>query len=148
MHFTYIIYVYNGVILYNNYIMSHVINRVQFDGRLTADPIIKTTQNGITMAIINVIQNKKYKNKSGEIIENVTCLQFVAYGSTATFIQKYLTKGNAVYVEAGISTWDTIKDDKKVYGTTYTIDFIKNNTWAKNTSVTREDVEDIMSEEF
>ena len=76
------------------------LNIVILAGRLTADPELKTTPNGISVCSFSVAVDRRYSkdNKQTDFI-NV-----VAWRSTAEFITKYFSKGNSICVCGSIQT--------------------------------------------
>ena len=75
------------------------INNVTLLGRLTADPEIKYTQSGVAIANFSLAYNEKWKDKaSGELKEDVHFFTVEAFGTSAQYAEKYLTKGSRVAV--------------------------------------------------
>ena len=76
------------------------LNKVILAGRMTADPELKTTPNGISVCSFSVAADRRYSkdNKQTDFI-NV-----VAWRSTAEFITKYFSKGNSICVCGSIQT--------------------------------------------
>lgn len=66
-------------------------------GRLGKDP---ETINSATK--FSLATSKKYTNKSGEKIEDTQWHQIVAFGKTGETLQKFLKKGDQVYIEGEI----------------------------------------------
>ena len=76
------------------------LNKVILAGRLTADPELKTTPNGISVCSFSVAVDRRYsKDKKQTDFINV-----VAWRSTAEFITKYFSKGNSICVCGSIQT--------------------------------------------
>ena len=94
-------------------------NSVSLMGRLTADPELKTTQNGISYCRFTVAVNRY--SKDGEDTANfISC---VAWRSTAEFICKYFLKGNKIALIGSIQTGSyTDKDGRTVYTTDVLVD--------------------------
>lgn len=76
------------------------LNKVILAGRLTADPELKTTPNGISVCSFSVAVDRRYSkdNKQTDFIN------IVAWRSTAEFITKYFSKGNSICVCGSIQT--------------------------------------------
>ena len=76
------------------------LNKVILAGRMTADPELKATPNGISVCSFSVAADRRYSkdNKQTDFI-NV-----VAWRSTAEFITKYFSKGNSICVCGSIQT--------------------------------------------
>lgn len=76
-----------------------MINKVILMGRLTADPELKQTQNGIAYCMITVAVNRpKIKDKEQE----ADFISVQAWRNTAEFICKYFSKGKMIIVEGSI----------------------------------------------
>lgn len=87
-------------------------NNVSLMGRLTADPELKTTQNGISYCRFTVAVNR-YSKDGEDTADFISC---VAWRSTAEFICNYFLKGNKIALTGSIQTGSyTDKDGRKVY---------------------------------
>lgn len=113
-------------------------NNVSLMGRLTADPELKTTQNGISYCRFTVAVNR-YSKDGEDTADFISC---VAWRSTAEFICNYFLKGNKIALIGSIQTGSyTDKDGRKVYTTDVNTDKVffyeskkdgDNNTAAKS----------------
>jgi single-strand DNA-binding protein len=81
--------------------MIQLYNRVILVGRLTADPELKQTPNGVSVTSFSLAVNRAY-SKDGE--KQADFLDVVAWRSTAEFICRYFAKGRAILVEGSIQT--------------------------------------------
>ena len=91
-----------------------MMNVVTIMGRLTADPELKTTQNGISYCRFTVAVNR-YSKDGEDTADFISC---VAWRSTAEFICKYFLKGSKIALSGSIQTGSyTDKDGRKVYTT-------------------------------
>lgn len=89
-------------------------NNVSLMGRLTADPELKTTQNGISYCRFTVAVNR-YSKDGEDTADFISC---VAWRSTAEFICNYFLKGSKIALIGSIQTGSyTDKDGRKVYTT-------------------------------
>lgn len=70
-------------------------------GRLTADPELRTTQNGIPVVGFTLAVQRNYKIDDEYPTD---FLNFVAWSGTAEFICKHLRKGNLITVEGALET--------------------------------------------
>lgn len=82
--------------------MARMLNRFQLIGRLTRDPEIKQTQGGLTVANIDLAQNKSKKNTDGTYDDVPLYHRVTAFGKTAEFVEHYLRKGAQIFVEGEI----------------------------------------------
>lgn len=76
-------------------------NLVVLTGRLTADPELKTTPNGVSVTSFSIAVNRNYK--SGEE-QQTDFINIVAWRQTAEFITKYFKKGSLIGIEGSIQT--------------------------------------------
>ena len=94
-------------------------NKVILGGRLTADPELRQTPNGIQVTSFSIAVNRK---SSGEqsVADFINC---VAWRSTAEFISRYFRKGSSICVVGSIQTrtW-TDQQGQKRYATEVIVD--------------------------
>lgn len=76
-------------------------NLVVLTGRLTADPELKTTPNGISVTSFSIAVNRNYK--AGEE-QQTDFINIVAWRQNAEFITKYFQKGSLIGIEGAIQT--------------------------------------------
>lgn len=76
-------------------------NTVILSGRLTADPELKKTLNGISVTSFTIAVDRPYK--SGED-KKTDFISIVAWRGTAEFITHYFTKGSLIGIEGSIQT--------------------------------------------
>ena len=95
-------------------------NKVILIGRLTADPEIRATQSGKTVASYRLAVDRAFKSESQPEADFINC---VAFGKGAEFAEKYLHKGMKIALEGRIQTrsYDD-RDGKKVYVTEIIVD--------------------------
>lgn len=86
-------------------------------GRLTKDPDVRMTQEGLAIARYTLAVDRKKKEDPADFI---SC---VVFGKGAEFAEKYLHKGSKIAVEGHIQTGSyTNKDGQKVYTTDVIVD--------------------------
>lgn len=68
-------------------------------GRLTAEPELKTTQNGISVCSFTVAVERNYSNGGERQTDFINC---VAWRQTAEFISRYFHKGSMIAVNGSI----------------------------------------------
>jgi single-strand DNA-binding protein len=86
-----------------------MLNRVIIMGRLTADPELRQTQNGVNTCQITVAVNRNYAAQGQE--RQADFINVVAWRQTAEFISKYFSKGKMIIVEGSLRT--RTYDDKR-----------------------------------
>ncbi len=79
--------------------MSASLNKVIMIGNLTSDPELQYTSGGTARTRFSIAINRQYKDKSGQLQEDVTFVPVVAWGSQAENCANYLSKGRSVAVE-------------------------------------------------
>ena len=77
-------------------------NIVALTGRLTSDPELKTTANGVSVTSFGLAVDRKYQPSGEE--KNTDFIDIVAWRNTAEFICKYFSKGSAIGIEGEIQT--------------------------------------------
>ncbi|MFH1161805.1 MAG: single-stranded DNA-binding protein [Candidatus Jorgensenbacteria bacterium] len=75
------------------------LNKVFLIGRLTADPQLRTTTAGQSVASFSVATNRTWTNKQGERQEDVQFHNVVLWGRQAEIANQFLRKGSMVMVE-------------------------------------------------
>ena len=90
------------------------VNVVVLVGNLTSDPEMKYTQNGTAKTRFSIAINRKYKDSSGQIQEEVTFVPIVVWGSQAENCANYLGKGRSVIVQGRlrIDSFDNAEGQK------------------------------------
>jgi single-strand DNA-binding protein len=88
--------------------MSNSLNKVQLIGNLTAEPEVRETPNGQKVATFSVATNRKWKDASGVLQEEVEYHNCVAWRGLADIAEQYMHKGKKVYIEGYLKTrsWD------------------------------------------
>lgn len=90
-------------------------NNVSLIGRLTADPELRTTQSGVSMARFSIAVDRRVK--TGEE-KQADFINIVAWRQTAEFVCKYFSKGQRIAIIGSIRTGSyTDRDGNKRYTT-------------------------------
>ena len=77
-------------------------NAICLMGRLTSDPELKTTANGVSVTSFNLAVDRTYTPKDQEKqTDFITC---VAWRGTAEFISKYFRKGQRMALQGSLQT--------------------------------------------
>jgi single-strand DNA-binding protein len=102
--------------------VSRSLNKIMLIGNLGADPEVRSTSNGSRVATISLATSRQWTTQAGEKQEKTEwhrCVVWNAKGSgLADVVEKYLKKGDRVYVEGRIEyrTWQD-KEGQKRYST-------------------------------
>lgn len=75
-----------------------MLNKAILMGRLTANPELRQTPNGVSVATFSLAVNRTYNRDMTDFIN------IVAWRQTADFVSRYFTKGQQVVVEGSIQT--------------------------------------------
>lgn len=97
--------------------MSRSLNKASLIGNLGADPEVRTTTNGSRVASFSVATSRQWTTQGGEKQEKTEWHRCVAWNSPrgtglADTIEKYVKKGDRVYVEGRIE-YRTYEDKEK-----------------------------------
>ena len=79
-----------------------MLNSCDFQGRCAADPELRTTQSGKTVASFRMAVDRDMVGQDGK--RPTDWLTFTAWGKTAEFVSKYFRKGSAATVHARCQT--------------------------------------------
>jgi single-strand DNA-binding protein len=93
------------------------VNKVLIVGRVTKEIEAKSTPAGTMIVNFSLATNSFYKNDKGEKVEKVEFHNVVAFGKLSEIINKYVKKGQLIYIEGRLSTSSWEKDGKKYYRT-------------------------------
>ena len=77
-------------------------NKVILMGRLTKEPELRQTPNGIASCRFSIAVNRNFKNQQGEY--DADFINCTAWRQTAEFVNKYFTKGQMIAVEGTLRT--------------------------------------------
>lgn len=90
-------------------------NSVQLIGRFTADPDIRYTDAGLSIARFSIACDRRFKKEGEATADFIRC---VAFGKTAEFIEKYFQKGTRIGLNGRIQTGSyENQDNQKIYTT-------------------------------
>src|SRR5689334_6730581 len=79
------------------------VNKVLIVGRVTAEPQLRTTPSGTSVATFSVATNRVWNGKEGKK-EETEFHNIVAWGRTAEVASQFLQKGAMVFVEGRLQT--------------------------------------------
>ena len=133
------------------------VNKVILIGNVGKDPEIRHIEaNNVSVAKFPLATSETYKNKSGEKVTNTEWHNIVMWRYLAEFAEKYIKKGNQIFVEGKITSrsYDD-KDGNKRYITEIIADNIRllgrrdnnNNNTEESKSVPESDFDNAKSTE-
>jgi len=90
-------------------------NRVLLMGNLTRNPEIRYTPSGTAVVDLGLAVNESFKNKAGEVVEQVCYVDVVVWGRQAETASEYLQKGSPVFVEGRLQLdqWENQQGEKR-----------------------------------
>ncbi len=99
--------------------MAGSVNRVTLIGHVGSDPEVRYLEGGTTVARFSIATSESYTNKNGEKVEQTEWHRIELWERLAQIAEKYLKKGNSVYIEGRIRSekW-TDKDGMERTGIT------------------------------
>ena len=80
------------------------VNKVILVGNLGKDPEVRYLDSGVAVANFSLATTENYKNKEGERVSQTEWHNIVFWRGLAEVAEKYLKKGDSVYVEGKIRT--------------------------------------------
>lgn len=91
------------------------LNKVLLIGRLTADPQLRSTPGGQSVASFSIATNRTWMNKANQKQEEVQFHNVVAWGRQAEVVSQYMKKGGMVMVEGRLQTrsWKDKQDQNR-----------------------------------
>lgn len=93
-----------------------MLNRVVLSGRLTRDPELRYTPNGVAVANFNIAVNRAFSNADGN--READFIDCVAWKKNAENLANFMRKGNQIGVDGRLQTRRyEDKDGKMVYVT-------------------------------
>lgn len=99
--------------------MAGSVNKVILIGNLGKDPEVRHLENGAVVANFPIATSETYKDRnSGERVSQTEWHNIVVWRGLAEVAEKYLKKGNSVYIEGKLKTrsWED-KDGNTRYTT-------------------------------
>ena len=80
-----------------------MLNRVILMGRMVADPELKQTPSGVSVATFRLAVERNYQSKDSNerLCDFISC---VAWRQTGEFITRYFSKGSMIAIEGSIQT--------------------------------------------
>ena len=80
------------------------LNKVMIVGKLTKDPELRYTQNGIPVINCRIALNRRFRDSSGEWKEDVCYVGVVCWQKLAENCAEHLKKGSTVFLEGELQS--------------------------------------------
>jgi single-strand DNA-binding protein len=82
--------------------MSRSLNKAQIIGNLGADPEIRSTTSGTRVATLSVATSRSWNDREGQRQEKTEWHRVVCWDKLAEICEKYLKRGDRVYIDGSI----------------------------------------------
>ncbi len=104
--------------------LSRGVNKVILIGNVGKDPEVKHLDNGMVIANFPLATSETYKNKNNEKVTSTEWHNVVLFKNQAEVVEKYVNKGDALFIEGRIRTrsWEDKEGNKR-----YMTEIIGNN---------------------
>ena len=91
------------------------LNKVFILGRVTADPILRSTASGAQVVNFSIATNRVWNDKAGSRKEETEFHNVVVWGHQADIVSRFLKKGSLVLVEGRLQTrvWEDKTGQKR-----------------------------------
>lgn len=91
------------------------LNKVLAIGNLTKDPELRYTPQGTAVVNLRIAVNRRWKDKTGELKEEVCFLTVVVWDKQAEVCNQYLRKGSPIFVEGRLQSrsWEDNAGQKR-----------------------------------
>jgi len=106
-----------------------MLNRIVLIGRLTRDPEMRYTSNGIAVTSFTLAVQRNYTNQQGE--REVDFINIVTWRKLAEHCAQYLGKGRLVAVEGRLEINKSEKDGRKYINPQLVADNVRFLDWPK-----------------
>ena len=97
--------------------MSRSLNKVMLIGNVGNDPDVRTTSSGTPAANMFPATTRKWKDGSGEQKEKTEWHRLTVWGKLVDVVERYVKKGDRLYVEGRIEYSESESDGQKKYWT-------------------------------
>ncbi|MDX9847437.1 MAG: single-stranded DNA-binding protein [Tenuifilaceae bacterium] len=99
-----------------------MVNKVILIGRTGKDPEITSLRDGVKVARISLATSEAYTNKAGEKVEQTEWHNLSIWRAGADIAEKYISKGQLLFVEGKLHHSTFEKDGVKHYRTEIVVD--------------------------
>ena len=93
------------------------VNKVILVGHLGKDPELRRLESGVAVATFSMATSESYKDKDGNRVDQTEWHNIVLWRGVAEVAEKYLKKGDQIYIEGKLKTRSWEKDGVKRYTT-------------------------------
>ena len=104
--------------------MAGSVNKVILIGNLGKDPEVRYLEGGTAVANFSLATSETFKNRNGELTTSTEWHNIVVWRKLAEITEKYLKKGNKIYIEGKLRTRSWQDQDGN---TRYTTEVVADN---------------------
>lgn len=79
-----------------------MLNRITMTGRLTADPALRQTPGGVSVADFSIACQRNFKNSAGE--RETDFFDVTAWRNTAEFVAQHFSRGSCLTVDGRLAS--------------------------------------------
>ena len=97
--------------------MSRSLNKIMLIGNVGNDPDVRTTSSGTPIANMSLATTRTWKDGSGEQKEKTEWHRLTVWGKLVDVVERYVKKGDRLYVEGRIEYSESESDGQKKYWT-------------------------------
>lgn len=97
--------------------MSRSLNKVLLIGNVGSEPEVRTTPNGTRVAKVSLATNRTWKDGSGQEQEKTEWHRLTFFGNIVDVVERYVNKGDRLYVEGRVEYSQTEADGVTKYWT-------------------------------
>ena len=97
--------------------MSRSLNKIMLIGNVGDDPDVRTTSSGTPVAKMSLATSRQWTNKDGSEQEKTEWHRLTVWGKLADVVERYVKKGDRLYVEGRIEYSESESDGQKKYWT-------------------------------
>ena len=97
--------------------MARSLNKVMLIGNVGDDPDVRTTSSGTPMAKMSLATSRQWTNKDGSKQEKTEWHRLTVWGKLVDVVERYVKKGDRLYVEGRIEYSESESDGQKKYWT-------------------------------
>ena len=97
--------------------MSRSLNKIMLIGNVGNDPDVRPTSSGTPTANMSLATTRTWKDGSGEQKEKTEWHRLTVWGKLVDVVERYVKKGDRLYVEGRIEYSESESDGQKKYWT-------------------------------
>jgi len=101
------------------------LNRITLLGRLGHDPEPRTSKGGKTFVRLSIATDRRHRGEEGELKRDTVWHSVFVWGKNADLCMQHCKRGHSIYVEGHLTSYASVVDGKKQYGTSIMVDQVQ-----------------------